>query len=479
MADAAVVLCDVLCFLANKFGKMTLKTLKSALVDFYTSEDLASAKSQLLKDIDNLNLSVNRPYISSRREGDGRLEREVSDVIQLLTFLDENKALDRLPTYASANPDNMPSLRMYDGDLSVIMRKLSDMDARMNDLALAVAAMFHGAENSQVRSGPAASTSFEARRAINDKDTVRQPSAVGTVGNSGKSETHAPVIPDWAAIASTPCENRFGALSTIDDEAGACDGAFTVVNRGRRSKRAGQQSSPAAGQRQQQQSQQQQQRQQQQPQQPQQQQKSLKRPLFGKAANARASIVGSTVISAAKKFRKKAVFSIDNVSISCNDSDLCRFVSDLNIEVVSCFEVKPRRRRDEEDIVRNEDGTFAADRKAFRLCVYDDDRDRVMDAAVWPDSVMVSEWFFKARGDDVNRRQQASDRVNDKQPVRLTAASPTRTAHQAAASSASSIVLLLAVVMWLQLMTTQAVCKLPVVCLLLQFLEMIMMILLL
>ena len=113
-------------------------------------------------------------------------------------------------------------------------------------------------------------------------------------------------------------------------------------------------------------------------------------------------------------------------------------MSDLNTGVVSCFEVKPRRRCDKEDIVRNEDGTFAADRKAFRLCVYDDDRDRVMDAAVWPDSVMVSEWFFKARGDDVNRRQQASDRVNDKQPVRLTAASPTRTAHQAAASSASS-----------------------------------------
>ena len=233
MADVPVVLCDVLCFLATKFGKMTLKTLKSALVvvDFYTSEDTVSAKSQLLKDIDNLNLSENRPYISSRREGDGRLEREVSNVIQLLTFLDKNKALDRLPTYASANPDNMPSLRMYDGDLSVIMRKLSDMNARMNDLALVVAAMFHGAENSQVHSRPAASTSSEARLAINDQDTVRQPSAVGTVGNSGESETHPPVIPEWVAIASTPCENRFAALSTIDDDASACDSEFTVVSR--------------------------------------------------------------------------------------------------------------------------------------------------------------------------------------------------------------------------------------------------------
>ena len=38
---------------------------------------------------------------------DRRLEREMNDVIQLLTFIDENKALDGFPIDFSANPDNI------------------------------------------------------------------------------------------------------------------------------------------------------------------------------------------------------------------------------------------------------------------------------------------------------------------------------------------------------------------------------------
>jgi len=150
MADAPVVLCDVLCFVVNKFGKTTLKSLKSALTDFYTCEVLANAKSQLLKDVDSLLLLAKRPHIPSRRDGDGRLDKEVSDIIQLLTFVDENKALDNLPIYASSNPDNMPSLRLYDGDLSVIMRKLSDMSKQVDQFGSSLAAIFHKISELQV-----------------------------------------------------------------------------------------------------------------------------------------------------------------------------------------------------------------------------------------------------------------------------------------------------------------------------------------
>ena len=47
------------------------------------------------------------------------------------------------------------------------------------------------------------------------------------------------------------------------------------------------------------------------------------------------------------------------------------------------------------------------DRKAFRLCIYHDDRDRLLDAAIWPDSLLVSEWFFKSQQNkesDQNKR---------------------------------------------------------------------------
>ena len=397
MADAPVVLCDVLCFVVNKFGKTTFKSLKSALTDFYTSEVLANAKSQLLKDVDSLHLLAKRPHIPSRRDGDGRLDKEVSDIIQLLTFVDENKALGNLPIYASSNPDNMPSLRLYDGDLSVIMRKLSDMSKQVDQFGSSLAAIFHKISDIQVcktvpaPSRPTAQSGREARHAINNVTFDRPTTAVSFAGNSTETETRPPVVPDWARVASTPCENRFSILAAVDDEAAACDDGYTVVSKQRSNKRLRQQS-PTVYQQQQQRPQQR----------PQQQQNTQKRSLFGTAAN----VAANRVISAAKKLKKKAVFCIDNVSTSCSVSDIREFVSGLTIDVVSCFEVRPRIRR-------NEDETNVADRKAFRLCIYEDDRGRLMDAAAWPDSVTVSEWYFKSSSDAADRRQQGNNNNDD------------------------------------------------------------------
>ena len=50
MAAVRFVVSHPLCFLLDKFGKTQSKLLKSTLVDFYSSEDLSSAKKQLQKD---------------------------------------------------------------------------------------------------------------------------------------------------------------------------------------------------------------------------------------------------------------------------------------------------------------------------------------------------------------------------------------------------------------------------------------------
>ena len=85
MTDGPVVLSSVLCFLKSKFGKHLVKTLKISLTDFCTAEDLSVAKNQLIKDIDSMKLPSNRPHVSQRRDGDGRLQREVDDLIFLFT----------------------------------------------------------------------------------------------------------------------------------------------------------------------------------------------------------------------------------------------------------------------------------------------------------------------------------------------------------------------------------------------------------
>ena len=71
---------------------------------------------------------------------------------------------------------------------------------------------------------------------------------------------------------------------------------------------------------------------------------------------------------------------------SNNVEDIRSFVSSMDINVISCFEVKPRRRRNVDAV---------PDRKAFRLCICADDTERLLVADNWSDSIMISEWYFK------------------------------------------------------------------------------------
>jgi len=83
----------------------------------------------------------------------------------------------------------------------------------------------------------------------------------------------------------------------------------------------------------------------------------------------------------------------------------------LSVKVLTCFEVKPRRRYDEsEDDVR--------DKKAFRVCIYADELDRLLEAEAWPEYVTVSTWFTKSRGNsnanvDTKRMRFGSDQMLD------------------------------------------------------------------
>ena len=65
-----------------------------------------------------------------RSEGDNRLAREVDDMITVFTFLDERKLLDNLPKYVADGPDNMPTTRLYEGDLKVFMDQLVRIDEK-------------------------------------------------------------------------------------------------------------------------------------------------------------------------------------------------------------------------------------------------------------------------------------------------------------------------------------------------------------
>lgn len=134
---------DVLCFLVNKFVRTGIKQLKSILVDFYSSEVLNEAKVRLLDDTESLNNPVKPIHVQRRREGENKITREADDWINLLLFLDENKMLSSLPKYVCASPDSMPSTRLFEGDLNVLMIMLERTDGQLEEYRSTLAAIIH------------------------------------------------------------------------------------------------------------------------------------------------------------------------------------------------------------------------------------------------------------------------------------------------------------------------------------------------
>ena len=64
------------------------------------------------------------PHVPQRRDGDTRLTREIDDMFALLSRLDEHKHLGDLPRYVASGPDSMPSGRIYEGDLFVLLNMM-------------------------------------------------------------------------------------------------------------------------------------------------------------------------------------------------------------------------------------------------------------------------------------------------------------------------------------------------------------------
>ena len=141
MAAGSVVLRSSLCFIVNKFGKIAVKPLTSMVLDFYDVGELIEAKRQLLSDIKDIDLNVEVPHIPERRDGESKAVRTVQDIFTALTFLDENLKINQLPRYVADNPDAMPSARLYDGDLAILMKVIDRLEGEVKSLSAAVAAM--------------------------------------------------------------------------------------------------------------------------------------------------------------------------------------------------------------------------------------------------------------------------------------------------------------------------------------------------
>ena len=117
-------------------------------------------------------------------------------------------------------------------------------------------------------------------------------------------------------------------------------------------------------------------------------------------AKAKISMTGnssatSSILKASKTtFVKKAVFCLNNIDSEYSENDVLSYIKSLGVNILTCFELKSTAKT-------------PIDRKAFRICIAEDDKPKLLDNSVWAVGITIRDWIRK--GDRVVGKSNATD----------------------------------------------------------------------
>jgi len=121
---------ELLCFIVNKYGKVTRSQLKTVLVSFYDDEELTNAKEILFADAAAL-LHADMPRCVKRQKGDNRARLVCDDILDLLCLIDEKNSMNNLPVYVARNLDKLPAVQPDELEMLCLSRKIGELDKRL------------------------------------------------------------------------------------------------------------------------------------------------------------------------------------------------------------------------------------------------------------------------------------------------------------------------------------------------------------
>jgi len=131
MSAQRCVISERLCYTLKKYLQLPKKTLKQTLINFYSNEALQAAKDKLITAVDDLRLdNWTKPAKrrkDSRENVGNKIKLDAEDILDILTFLDENKAIDKLPLFVALDPDLIPSPALAEGDLQCVLGKIANL----------------------------------------------------------------------------------------------------------------------------------------------------------------------------------------------------------------------------------------------------------------------------------------------------------------------------------------------------------------
>jgi len=360
MADVnkpgVLVASEILCYLFNKFRKVPIRNLIAIVSDFYCSADISNAKDILINCVDNLKLDK-WPRPVNRKKSDNKCKLEVEDIIGLMSYLDEQLLIDKLPAFVAVNIENLPSNRIEEGDMRHLLKKLDTIEEKVSSvqcsLKLHELSKNHGsgalrrdstsmswADKADPRHRDIAaqgSNSCNWRRvSVGDDDKQ----VVDSMDSDADAEMMAGTQRTYAQVVGRKKRRRENSdLQASGRQIDIGHQASALTQSGRKFKP-----------------------------------KSIK----GNASNCS--------LKTAKELIKKKVYCVSNLSIETNTEDVKAFIENLVVNPVSIFPSK----------------TKFSNSMAFRICIQLDDTDKFCDPEAWGSHIVVREWVFKGKPLDNN-----------------------------------------------------------------------------
>lgn len=384
--NSQLIINEPLCYVFKKYGRVDSKTLKKVLFDFYDSETISAAKESLVQAVLELKINLPKSIMRKRRDSkessDVKITHDIDDLVAIVTHIDEQGGITRLPTFVAADPDRLPSIRLQEGDLLAVMNKLSKMDEKISTVSNSIDAT-HSLICNRTRQGGAGVSGGGVGSMGRGGGSGR--GGGGGKGRIGGAATN--VVGYMHPISRLAAEAANNMLSTAqsDSEAPEQDTGdsdwepWSTVSRS--NKRPRQSVSPPTG-------------------------TAASVSYAGKAgqpasASAVASANKSTVsgrkimigqsTSASIKASKnlivpKSVYRIGNVDACYTADNLKEYLESIGIRVLSCFERTSAKSR-------------FSDNKTFRVCIIDADRTKLMSENNWSVGISISKWVFHPKED--------------------------------------------------------------------------------
>ena len=112
----------------NKLSKIATKSLKSIITEFYSTEEVNTAKGLLLDSVLNMKIENFPKSIRRRRDSASNKSTLFDEIVATIHFLDENGHKEKLPTFVADHTDHMPSSKLMEGEMDLLWGRMDRLE---------------------------------------------------------------------------------------------------------------------------------------------------------------------------------------------------------------------------------------------------------------------------------------------------------------------------------------------------------------